>query len=118
MRAVRGPQGASRTVAGQGGRGADVVFQGPAARVLRREVKSIAGGAQGSFNRAVAAAASQLGYQGEILVQVPRGTDAVHKVLRFRGARQRPADLGLYRSVNMTIVDDGGTVLYQGPLVP
>ena len=116
-RAVRGPQGAIRAIAGQGGRGADVVFRGPAASTLRREVKSIAGGAQGSFNREIAAAASQLGYQGEVFVQVPRGTAALNKVLRFRGARQSPADLGLYRSVHIIIVDDVGTVLYQGPLV-
>src|SRR6266849_5301410 len=73
VRAVRGPQGAIRTIAGQGGRGADVVFRGPSASTLRREVKSIAGSAQGSFNREIAAAASQLGYQGEVFVQVPRG---------------------------------------------
>src|SRR5438309_11080420 len=58
VRAVRGPQGATRAIAGQGGRGADVVFRGPAASTLRREVKSIAGGAQGSFNRGIAAGAS------------------------------------------------------------
>ena len=42
--------------------------------------------------REIAAAASQLGYQGEVFVQVPRGTAAFNKVLRFRGARQNPAD--------------------------
>ena len=68
--------------------------------------------------REIAAAASQLGYQGEVFVQIPRGTAAFNKVLRFRGARRNPADLGLYRSVLITMVDDVGTVFYQGPLVP
>jgi RHS repeat-associated protein len=118
LRAVRGPQGATTHVAGRGGSGSDILFKGPGSGVLRREVKSIAGGAQGTFNTEVAKGARQVGYQGEVLVQMPEGTDAVRKVLGFRGSRPTPADLGVYRSIDITIVDPSGKVLYSGPLVP
>jgi hypothetical protein len=120
-RVVRGPQGATAKVAGEGGAGADVTFTENTPNgqvVLRREVKCIQGGAQGSFNAEVGHAASdQLKYRGEIFVQVPAGTDATQMVLRFRGARTAE-QLGLYRSVNITIADPAGTELFSGPLAP
>jgi hypothetical protein len=117
IRALSGPQGAMAEVAGPAGRGADVVFRA-GSYTLHREVKSIAGGAQGSFNREVAHAAEQIAYRGEILVQVPHGTDALRLVARFRGSRPEPAQLGKYRSVSLTIVDPSGTLLWEGPLAP
>ena len=112
IRAVTGPQGAIREVAGPEAEGPDVVLKGPGGKRLRREVKSIAGRAQGSCNKALAHASSQIGYQGEILIQMPRGTNALRHVLRFRGSRMSPAELGVYRSVSIIIVDDMGMVLY------
>jgi|GEM_PF-5999115 len=117
MRALRGPQGAMVEVAGPAGQGADVVFC-TGSHTLRREVKSIAGRAQGSFNREVAHAAEHIGYCGELLVQVPQGTNALRLVSRFRGSRPDPAQLGKYRSVHLTIVDPSGTLLFEGPLAP
>jgi hypothetical protein len=116
IRALQGPQGASVEVAGLAGQGADVVFR-VGACLLRREVKSIGGAAQGSFNREVAHAAAQVGYQGEILVQVPPETEALRLIARFRGSRSDPAQLGKYRAVHITLVDPLGMVLYEGPLV-
>jgi hypothetical protein len=120
-RVIRGPQGATAKVAGEGGAGADVTFTESTPNgqiVLRREVKCIRGGAQGSFNDEVGhAAADQLKYRGEVVVQVPAGTDATRMVLRFRGART-VEQLGMYRSVKITIVDPAGAELFSGPLAP
>jgi RHS repeat-associated protein len=116
IRAVQGPQGSVPTVKGPGGAGADVEFRtGP--QVLRREVKSISGGFN-SFNQQVSHAARQVKMSGEILVQVPGGTDAAGLVGRFNQARaHNPAALGRYRSVEISIVDPEGNVLFSGPLV-
>jgi len=116
IRALSGFPGFTVEVAGPGGAGPDVTFRHRQI-VVKREVKCIAGGAQGSFNREVAHAASQIGYNGDILVQMPAGSDALRTVLRFRGSRRSPADLGIYRSTRITIVDPGGTVLWEGNLV-
>lgn len=117
LRALRGPPEAMVEVTGPAGRGADVVLR-VGSHLMRREVKSIAGGAQGSFNREIAHAAAQIAYAGEILVQVPQGTEAWRLVARFRGSRRDPAQLGKYRTVHITIVDPAGTVLFEGSLVP
>jgi hypothetical protein len=116
IRALSDFPGFTPQVAGPGGAGADVVFRrGHVA--FRREVKAIAGGAQGSFNREVGHAAEQIGYDGDILVQMPAGSDGLRSVRRFRGSRPTPADLGIYRSVRITIVDPAGTLLWEGNLV-
>ena len=117
IRALCGPQGAVVEVAGPAGQGAAAVFR-TGSGLVRREVKSIAGEAQGSFNREVAHAAAQVAYEGEILVQVPQGTEALRLISRFRGSRRDPALLGKYRAVHITIVDPAGTVLFEGPLAP
>lgn len=117
LRALRGLQGAVVTVAGPGGQGADVVVH-TSSGLVRREVKSIAGGAQGSFNREVAHAAVQIAYAGEILVQVPQGAEARRLIARFRGSRRSSAQLEKYRMVYVTVVDPGGAVLFEGPLAP
>jgi hypothetical protein len=115
IRALQGPQGAIVKVAGSSGQGADVIFQA-GSRLLCREVKSIVGGAQGSFNREVAHAATQIAYRGEILVQMPQGTDALRFISRFRGSRPDPTQLEKYCAVRITIVDPLGTVLFEGSL--
>jgi len=117
IRALRGPQGAVVEVAGPGGQGADVIFR-TSSGLVRREVNSIAGGAQGSLNREVAHAAVQVAYAGEILVQVPQGTEARRLLSRFRGSRRDSAQLEHYQMVHITIVDPAGTVLFEGPLAP
>jgi hypothetical protein len=58
VRALRGPPGATSRVAGPGGEGADVVFeQATESGVVRvrREIKCIQGGAQGTFSSTSAA---------------------------------------------------------------
>ena len=117
IRALQGPQGAIAEVAGSSGQGADIIFRA-GSRLLSREVKSIVGGAQGSFNREVAHAAAQIAYAGEILVQMPQGTDALRFILRFRGSRSNPIQLEKYRAVRITIVDPLGMVLFEGSLAP
>jgi hypothetical protein len=120
VRILEGPEGSTAVVAGPGGEGPDVVFRaggpdGPA--VLSREVKCIAGSAQGSFNREVSHAASQISYSGEVYVQVPEGSDGLRMVNRFRGARD-PAALSRYGSVRLVIVTPGGATLFEGTLAP
>jgi hypothetical protein len=123
IRALTGPPGAVARVAGPDVQGADVVFRlrGPSGiEIMRREVKSIAGQGMGSFNSQVAVAADQVLLGGNVLVQIPAGTNALQLVLRFRGARvpAGAAALGRYRSVSITLVDPSGAVLWHGPLVP
>ena len=115
IRALQGPQGAVVEVAGLSGQGADVIFRA-GSRLVRREVKCIVGSAQGSFNREVARAATQIAYHGEVLVQMPQGTDALRLISRFRGSRADPGQLEKYHAVRITIVDPLGTVLFEGAL--
>jgi hypothetical protein len=139
-RAVTGPQGTVPSAAGAGGRravggaggdlppNADITFSQPTARgastVLRREVKTWEGN-QGKFNDAITEGADQLQVAGvggeptkvggEVLVQVPAGTDARQLVQRFKGSvlhgTEGTEKLGRYRSIHVTIVDPKGTVL-------
>ena len=94
--------------------------------VLRREIKAI-DGTQGRFNAALSTASDQLiqgsegGQGGEVLIQVPEGTNARSQVNRFKGAGSLSRDanaqrLGRYRSIKLTIVDPSGTVLFSEPL--
>jgi len=118
--ALRGPEGAVVKVAGPGGEGADIEFRQhtPEGNIVdRREVKCIQGAAQGSFNTEVSTASRQLQGRGNVFVQVPEGSDGLSMVKRFRGART-VEQLGGYRSVTITIVNPGGTVLFDGPLAP
>jgi hypothetical protein len=85
IRALQGPPGAVVEVAGLSGQGSDVIFLA-GSRQLRREVKCIVGSAQGSFNREVARAAAQTAYHGEILVQMPPGTEALVSYPAFAAA--------------------------------
>jgi hypothetical protein len=139
-RAVTGPKGTVPSAAGAGGRRAvggaggdlppkaDITFSQPTTRgastVLRREVKTWEGN-QGKFNDAITEAADQLQVAGmggeptkvggEVLVQVPAGTDARQLVQRFKGSvlhgTEGTEKLGRYRSIHVTIVDPQGTVL-------
>jgi hypothetical protein len=115
IRSLQGLQGDVVEVAGRSGQGADVVFRA-GSRLLRREVKCIVGSTQGSFNREIARAATQIAYHGEILVQMPQGTEALRLVSRFRGSRSDPGQLEKYHDVRITIVDPLGTVLFEGAL--
>lgn len=113
--ALAGPEGSVPQVAGPGGEGADIVFIRDGEVVLRREVKSIVGSAQGTFNREISHAAKQVEYDGEVLVQVEAGRDAQSLVRSFRGSRPSEA-LQKYEGVKIVIVDSSGRVLYDGPL--
>ena len=136
-RAVQGPPGAVPQASGKGGtrvtgtgsgnqpKVADIEFRKPSARgssvVLRREVKTWEGN-QGKFNEAVGDSLAKLkaGGGGELLVQVPEGTDGRAVVQRFKGSvissPQGGQKFGRYRSIKITIVDPSGTVLLDEPL--
>ncbi|HWU87081.1 MAG TPA: DUF4157 domain-containing protein [Kofleriaceae bacterium] len=114
---LTGPPGTRVRVAGPGGAGADVEFiDATGQTVLRREVKAINGGVN-SFNSEVSHAATQLGRQGEIWVQVPAGTDVNAWLRAFRGRRDAAA-LARYSGVELRAFDPAGTVLYSGPVAP
>jgi Domain of unknown function (DUF4157) len=138
-RAIQGPAGSVPTASGNPGEpGAgikelpkvpDIEFRQSTARgssvVLRREVKVFQGGAQSSFNGLVSKSADQLvageGGGGEVLMQVPNGTNVRKLVQGFKGAGNLPPDaqalrLGRYRSIRITIVDPSGTTLLAEPL--
>ncbi len=60
------------------------------------------------------------GIPTSFLQVLPAGTtdDVVQRMLvGFRGARS-VAEAGKYRSVTLTAVDEAGSVLFQGPVVP
>ena len=130
-RALRGPDGAVATLSGAERSGArelkaaDIEFRrrtSDGVVVLRREVKGWTGN-QSAFNETVGKSADQLvsGGGGEILVQVPSGTNARSVVQRFKGTgglsrEQQAARLGRYRSMKLTIVDESGGVLLDEPL--
>jgi hypothetical protein len=114
--ALKPPPGASSTeVAGPGGAGPDITFRAPDGSVImQREVKSIAGN-YNSFNQQLSnAAKGQLQGAGEVFVQVSQGTDVTAWLQRFRSAPGR--NLADYAGVSLQVVDDGGTVLYSGPI--
>lgn len=145
--AVQGPPGSVATLSGKGGtltappgtanlqKAQDVEFANPTARGrsvnLRREVKTWEGN-QGKFNDAISDAADQLTARGsdwqtqaaraggEVLIQVPEGTDARSRVQRFKGSilssPQGVEKFGRYRSITVTIVDPSGRVLLSEPL--
>jgi hypothetical protein len=136
-RAIQGPPGSVPTASGipgaTGTKGGelpkvpDIEFRLPTVRgssgLFRREVKVFQGGAQSSFNKTVSKAADQLeaGGGGELLVQVPKGTNARSLVQGFKGAGKLPPDvqaqrLGRYRSIEITIVDPEGKVLLSESL--
>jgi hypothetical protein len=140
-RAIQGPPGSVPEVSGTpratGTESAnmpkvpDITFRQPTTHgssvLLRREVKVLQG-AQGRFNARVSEGTSQLiaagdtsefisaGGGGELLVQVPKGTNARLLVDQFKKAGNLPPEalaqrLGRYRSIKITIVDPSGNVL-------
>ena len=117
LRAVRGLDGSLGSVAGPGGKGADVVF----ADGFKREVKSILGNFN-SFNRAVSHGIEQLVGSsgvaaGEVFVQVKAGTDVANFAARFSGKRSAE-QREKYKDVTLRIVNDNGEELYHGPVAP
>jgi hypothetical protein len=131
-RALRGPPGSTATLSGNkptipnAERAADIAFRQLTPNgnvVLRREVKVLDGDFN-SFKDSVSGGAKQImadGSGGELLVQVPPGTDARSFVQRFKGGGGLPRDaqaerLGWYRSIKITIVEPSGVVLLDEPL--
>ena len=121
-----GPAGAPATGMGIRPKSADIVFRVPTARgsstVLRREVKTWDGNPR-EFTNAIRGAANkmQLHGGGELLLQVPAGTNARALVKRFqgtiiKGSPQGVQKFGRYRSIKITIVDPSGTVLLDEAL--
>jgi hypothetical protein len=120
QRATRGPDGQPYDVrvAGPHVEGADVTltWRGQNGLTsLRREVKSLKSANQ--FSRRLSDGAEQVKYEGEVFMQVPNGVDASRELRRFRGMRT-PDELGQYRSVKVTVVNEGGALLYEGPVTP
>ncbi|AKT40741.1 DUF6531 domain-containing protein [Chondromyces crocatus] len=108
-----GPAGSTAQVGGPGKAGGDVTFTDTTGQVVGKcEVKCIAGGAQGSFNREVGHAAKK--QASNVFVQVPSGSDAERMVRRFRGSR--PDRGSQYKNVTIIIADPNGNELYNGPL--
>ncbi|EYF05995.1 DUF6531 domain-containing protein [Chondromyces apiculatus] len=108
-----GPAGSTAQVGGPGTAGGDVTFIDTMGQVVGKcEVKCIAGGAQGSFNKEVGHAAKK--QASNVFVQVPSGSDAERMVRRFRGSR--PDGGAQYKNVTIVIVDPNGNELYNGPL--
>ena len=106
-------------IAGPGGEGADIVFQGPNGEIFKIEVKCIHGGFS-SFNRALSHAAQKQAIGNIVFIQVKEGADVSNWLKRFLGNRksiltsQDPADilkLHNYRSTDLIILDDKGNVL-------
>ena len=113
-RAIVGPGGVIGDVAGEGVPGGDVVFR-LSDGVLRREVKSVSGGAS-AFSKRVSEGANQIDYSGEIFVQVPSTADLPSFLENFRSRRSAEA-LEKYKSIRLDVVDPQGNVLYSGPVV-
>ena len=134
-RAIQGPPGAVPKASGQGGTLAtgtgsgdrpktpDLEFRQITTRgssvVLRREVKVVL---DATHNLRLDDPAEQLraGGGGELLMQVPQGTDARSLVQRYKGSVLAGPNalqkIGLYRSVRITIVDPSGAELLSEPL--
>ena len=85
----------------------------------RLEVKVWQGGAKSGFNEKMKDAKDKFlaeGGGGEVVMQVPVGSDADNLVKSFRGSAmsrdpERVKKAGWYRSMEVTIIDESGTVL-------
>ena len=100
---------------GRGGAGADLVFRGSNGEVtLEREVKCLTGSAQGTFNREFNKASKQIGFNGDIFLQVPEGTNVRRFVSIFVGTPNR--NLDQYKNVTIQFREPSGKLLYSGRL--
>jgi hypothetical protein len=106
--ALYGPPGSTPYVAGQHRPAPDVSFRDAAGNeVYRREVKTFVGTPK-SFDSAFSKYASKMDYRGELLIQVPRGTDVRVLMEAFWGARKDPRLLAKYANVYAAFRDPDG----------
>ncbi len=114
-------------IAGEGGQAKDITFKDANGNIIgKRELKDIQGTkggprpfGTGTFSDEISKGAKQVGYNGNVFVQVPDGTDYQYYLQNFVGARKNnPADLAKYENVTITMVDQSGNVLYDGALAP
>ena len=114
-------------IAGTGTKDRDIIFKDKYGNIVgRRELKCIQGEgelprpfASGTFGDQVSKGAKQVGYNGNVFVQVPDGTDYQYYLQNFVASRgNNPAKLAKYQNVTITLVDQSGNVLYDGPLAP
>ncbi|MDO8329297.1 MAG: hypothetical protein Q7T36_02370 [Fluviicoccus sp.] len=107
-----------RKVAGPGGAGADLVFDGPGGAVFKIENKSTT--SFGSFKDELSHAAQRQAQGNLVFVQVPEGVDVSKWMSRFWGYRkdlynnptpENIAKLDLYRKTEIVIHDEKGVNL-------
>ena len=107
-----------KLVAGPGGEGADLVFQGPKGQIFKIENKSTT--SFGGFKDELSHAAQRQATGNLVFVQVPEGTDAARWMSRFWGNRQglinnpTPANiakLNIYKNTEIVIYDPKGVNL-------
>jgi len=115
-----------RTVAGPGGEGADLVFDGPKGKVFKIENKAIES-ARG-FDKALSHAAQSQASGNLVFVQVPEGTNAAQWMSKFWGNRikadilnpdipENVTKMNVYKNTEIIIADPNGTILLpRGPI--
>lgn len=115
-----------RTVAGPGGEGADLIFDGPGGQIFKIENKAIET-ARG-FDKALSHAAQSQAPGNLVFVQVPEGTSAAQSMGKFWGNRikadilnpnipQNVAKMNIYKNTEIIIADPKGAILLpRGPI--
>jgi GTPase involved in cell partitioning and DNA repair len=109
-----------KTVAGPGGRGADLVLEGPNGQILRIENKSTQ--SFRGFDGEISHAAQNQATGNLVFVQAPEGTDATKWMARFWGNRAKAgmldtsvpanaAKLDIYKNTDIVIYDPKGNLL-------
>jgi hypothetical protein len=107
-----------RSVAGSGGPGADVIFEGPKGQIFKIENKSTT--SFRSFDSELAYAAQNQASENLVFVQVPENTDVSKWLARFWGNRkdllnnstsENLEKLEKYKTTEVVIFDINGTEL-------
>jgi RHS repeat-associated protein len=116
--ALTGPSQTAKTVVGgQGVEGADVTFFDYLGRLLyRREVETSTGSETSIYN-ALRRGAPQVEYDGDVLIQVPKGTEVPVFTKFFQRRAQAAAEhSSKFRKVRVIIRDTEGSTLFDGPV--
>jgi hypothetical protein len=109
--ALYGPAGATPKLAGQGNPPPDVSFRDAAGNeVYRREVKTF-NGTPKQFSNTMSTYASKISYRGELLIQVPAGTDPKRLMDAFWAARGNETALAKFADVYAAFRDPEGKAL-------
>jgi hypothetical protein len=109
-----------RTVAGPGGKGADLVFDGPGGQVFKIENKAIE--SSRGFDKALSHAAQSQAPGNLVFIQVPEGTNVAQWMGKFLGNRvkagilnpnipENVTKMNVYKNTEIVFADPKGTVL-------